>query len=142
MTVRVIPRAETIFGDLLREHPELVALDVRVAGRTPDDAALPWVRVTQLNASDVGGVEHLIDYLVQFDCYAGGNAMKVQNGQAEAWEVAEIARAVLHAAQGETLGGAVIAGISFQEMLRLPDPDFEKTRERVVLTASIHAHAA
>jgi hypothetical protein len=27
-------------------------------------------------------------------------------------------------------------------MIRLPDTDFEKTRERVVLTAAIHAHAA
>jgi hypothetical protein len=43
VTVTLLPDAEAILGGLLRNHADIVALDARVAGRTPSDAALPWV---------------------------------------------------------------------------------------------------
>ena len=140
MSVTLLPDAEALLGDLLRNHPDIQALDARVAGRTPNDAALPWVRVTQLDASDVGGVEHLIDYLVQFDCYAGSEAMKAHVGQSEASDLARTVRAVLKGAQGTVQAGTAVAHVGFTGMARIPDTDFEPARERFVLTASIHAH--
>jgi hypothetical protein len=98
------------------------------------------VRVTQLDGADVSNVEHLIDYLVQFDCYAGKDAMDDHVGQAEASLLARTVRAVLKAAKGQTIGGAVISSVRFQGMPRIPDPDFEPARERYVLTATIHMH--
>jgi hypothetical protein len=103
---------------------------------------LPWVRVTQLDGTDIGGLEHLIDYLVQLDCYAGKDAMDDHVGQAEASLLARTVRAVLKAAKGQTIGDAVITNVGFQGMPRIPDPDFEPARERYVLTATIHLHAA
>jgi hypothetical protein len=142
MSLQVVPDVEAVIGDYLRGHADIQALDARIAGRTPSSQRLPWVRVTQLDGTDVSGVEHLIDFLVQFDCYAGKDAMDDHVGQAEASLLARTVRAVLKAAKGHTLGGAVITNVRFQGMPRIPDPDFEPARERFVLTAEIHLHAA
>lgn len=142
MTERIIPDAEAIIGDYLRGHADLQALDARVAPRTPSSQTLPWVRVTQLDGRDVTDVEHLIDHLMQFDCYAGKDAMDDHAGQAEASLLARTVRAVLKAAKGQTLDGAVVTSVSFQGMPRIPDPDFEPARERFILIATIHLHPA
>lgn len=145
MTLVTIPDAEAVIGSYLREHPDIAALNARVAGTLPgaqSEQVAPWVRLTQLAATDVGGVERLIDYLVQFDCYAGATATRDYVGQAAASTLARTVRAVLKAVQGETYGGVVITSVGFQSMVRLPDTDFEPARERFVLTAAIHCHAA
>lgn len=140
--LQVIPDAEAILGDYLRDHADIQALDARVAGRTPSSQTLPWVRVTQLDATDVTDVEHLLDHLLQFECYAGKDAMDNFVGQAEASLLGRTVRAVLRSAKGQTLGDAVVTHVSFQGMPRIPDPDFEPARERFILTATIHMHPA
>lgn len=143
MTVPTIIDSEKVIGAYLRDHPYLTALDARVAPRTPSSQVKPWVRVTQLDATDVGGVERLIDYLIQFDCYAGKAAMDEFGGQAEASLLARSVRAALKDARGQILDEeAVVTSVRFEGMPRIPDADFEPARERYVLTAAIHMHSA
>lgn len=146
MTLTLIPDAEMIVGAHLREHTAIAALNARVAGSVPSDTKLPWVRVTQLDGSTAPGSrpDHLIDYLIQFDCYAGGTAMTEHRGQLQASVLARTVRAVLYAAPGETIGPddarAVVTGARITGMARMPDTTYDPARERVVLTASIHMH--
>ncbi len=139
----VILDAEQLVGGWLREHEDIVALDARVAGRTPDALTRPWIRITQLAAPDEGhGLEHLVDYIVQCDCYAGADAMSDFQGQSTASALAKAARAVLRALQGTTTDGAVITRVRFSTHLRAPDATMEPAMERVVLTAELMMHPA
>lgn len=138
----MIQRAEAILTAYLNADSAITALDARVAGATPGSQSRPWVRVTQLDATDdrVSNVEHLIDYLLQFDCYAGKDATDAHVGQTEALNLAIAVRVALKAAQGTTLDDVVISSVRFTGMPRIPDTDLEPARERYVLTASIHLH--
>lgn len=139
----VILDAEQLVGDWLREHADIIALDARVAGNTPDTLTRPWIRVTQLDAPDEGaGLEHVIDYIVQCDCYAGSDAMRAFDGQATAKLLAATARAVLKATQGTTSDGAVISRVRFSSHLRAPDTTMEPAMQRVILTAELLMHPA
>jgi hypothetical protein len=148
VTVALIPDAEKLVGAYLREHAAIAALDARVAGAIPSDTKRAWVRVTQLDAARAAGSrpDYLIGYLLQFDCYAGGDAMKAHTGQSEASTLARTVRAVLDAASGETVGTggerAVITGTRFPSMIRIPDEAFEPARERFVLDTVVHMRPA
>jgi hypothetical protein len=133
----VIPYAEKILSDHLRTDADLVAMGARVVGKTPSTTAEPWVRVTQLDAQDIpsSDSEHLIDFLVQFDCYAGSDG-----GQPEANLLARTVRESLREARDATHSGAVVTRARIVGHLRLPDQDFEPARERFVLTAAVHIH--
>lgn len=143
-TLPVIPDAEALIGGWLREHDDIIALNARVAGRTPNTTSLPWIRVTQLDAPPItrSRLEHVIDYMVQLDCYAGSEAMNDHVGQREASLLARTARAVLKALEGTTADDVVIAGVRFTTHLRAPDTDMEPARERYILTAQILMHPA
>lgn len=132
----MIPNIEKIAGDYLRGHPDVAALGARVVGKPPSQTESPWVQLRQLDASDAptSRAEHLINYLLQADCYAGK-----EGGQPEAVLLARTVRAALHAMPG-VRDGVVITSARFTGMARIPDTDFESARERVVLTATIHAH--
>lgn len=139
----VILDAEQLVGGWLREHDDITALDARVGGRTPDTLTHPWVRVTQLAAPDEGhGLERLIDYIVQCDCYAGSRAMSDFQGQATASALAKAARAVLKALEGTTTDGAVVTRVRFSTHLRAPDAAMEPAMERVILTAELKMRPA
>lgn len=142
MSLSLILDAEALVGGWLREHPDLIALDVRVAGRTPSSMLKPWVRVTQLDASPITGtyVEHVMDYMLQLDCYAGKDATDAFTGQAEASIVARTVRAVLRGLEGTVSDGATIARVRFSGDVRAPDTALEPARERRVLTAEIMLH--
>lgn len=144
MTLPVILDAEALVGAWLREHDDIIALDARVAGRTPDSTTRPWIRVTQLDATPIPQAphEHVIDYMVQLDCYAGKQATDDFTGQAEASTLARTARAVLKALQGTTAGDVAVARVGFTTHLRAPDADMEPARERYVLTAELMMHPA
>lgn len=144
MTLQTIPDAEALIGAHLRDHPDLEALNARVAGHAPADGATsPWIRLTLLDAqNDAQSIpEHLIDYMLQLDCYASAGAMRDHVGQAEANRVALAARAVLHSMPQEFTGDAVITSARFVSMARIPDEGYEPARERVILTATIFLHA-
>jgi hypothetical protein len=135
----VIPDGEKITSRYLREHADVAALVDRVVGKTPDTTSTPWVRLTQLDATNAPGSrrEHLISYLLQLDCYAGADG-----GQPEAKLLARTVRAALELMPDATHDGAVCTSVRIVGDVRRPDTDFEKARERVILTAIVHLHAA
>lgn len=144
MTLQVIPDAEALVGVWLREHDDIIALDARVSGHTPNTMTLPWVRVTQLDAPPIARtrLDHAINFMVQLDCYAGAEAMNDHKGQRTASLLARTARAVLKALEGTTADGVVVGAVRFSTHMRAPDTDMEPAGERVILTAQILMHAA
>ena len=138
MAVQVIPDCEAIIIPYLYNHPDLVALDARVASQLPATFTRPWVKATQLNARNhpSSPAEHLITYSMQFDCYAGSTG-----GQAEANLLSRTVRAVLHALPQATVSGAVVSRVTFTTHMRLPDDSFEPARERYVIDAEVTLHA-
>jgi hypothetical protein len=141
VSIAVIPDCEALVGGWLREHPDIAALGARVAGSTPRSMTAPWVRVTQLAAPDVSGVEHLIDYTLQLECYAGEDAQAAHAGQAEASLLSRRVRAVLKGMEGVQADGVVVTRVVFSGDARLPDNALEPARERYVLTAEVMLHA-
>lgn len=135
----LIPDAPGIIGALLRQHPEVMALDARVAGKLPASFTKPWVKVTQLDATNVTGgqPEHLINFYLQFDCYAGSTA---DNAQAEASRLGRTIRAVLHNLTEQDIPEVVVTQVAFTGDARIPDEAFEPARERVVLDAEVRMH--
>lgn len=131
----MIPDGEKLVGAALRS----AVSPTRVVGQTPENKATPWIRLTMLDARNDSQLppDYLITYLLQCDCYAGKDG-----GQPEANTVGRAARAALHALRGTTLGGsAVVSGVEFSNMARIPDIDgFEPARERVVLDALVTLH--
>lgn len=138
----MIPDIEKVVGAYLREHDDIVALSAEVTGQTPRDTTGAWVRLTLLAAPDASsGVEHLIGFLIQLDCYSSHAGLD-GSPQKEASVLGRTVRAALKALQGTTQDGVVVTGVQFPGMLRLPDEqDFEPARERIVLTATVWAHA-
>jgi hypothetical protein len=134
----VIPDAEKIVGRYLREHPDLVALGARVVSKTPDNVATGWVRVSQLDDPAVGGrrSDHLIEFMLQLDCYAGATG-----GQPEASLLNRTVRQALTDMPGEHYR-AVVTGVQHLSAPRLPDSDFEPARERYARTVLVWMHPA
>lgn len=135
---RLIPDAEKIVSRYLRVHPDVSTLGARIVGKSPDRRDTPWVRITQLDASNEprSRVEHLISFLLQFDCYAGRDG-----GQPEASMLARTVRAALHAMPDARHEEAVVTQVTFTSMIRNPDLDIEPARERVILGAIVRIHA-
>lgn len=134
----MIPYAEKVVSDFLRTHAAVVALGARVVSKPPEDTGTPWVRVTKIDAlnSRRSTPEHLIDFLLQFDCYASDD-----NGAPEASLLGRTVRAALHDdLPRASLTGAVVTSVRITGDTRVPDTAFERARERVVLTAEIHIH--
>lgn len=131
----MIPYAEKIVSDYLREHPAIEALQARVVGKTPGTTALPWVRVTQLDAAASGGhrSDHLIEFYFQLDCYAGADKSGNSEGQPGANTLARTVREAL-IAMPDADHEAVVNGVDIRSMARIPDTDLEPARERFVLT--------
>lgn len=138
-TLATIPDAPAIVGSQLRAHPDVVALDARVAGQLPKSFTKPWVKITQLDATNVTGgrPEHLINFYLQLDCYAGGTA---DNAQEQASVLGRTIRAVLHDLTERDIDGVVVTQVAFTGDARIPDEAFEPARERVVLDAEVRIH--
>lgn len=131
---------EKLTSKYLRADPDIIAIGTRIRAVTPaaqsGGTAEPWTRLTMLDAQSAtrSRADHLIDYMVQADVYAGSTG-----GQPEALTHARTVREVLHRMPGLHPDG-VVTSVRFTGMIRLPDGDFEPARERVVITAEIIAH--
>jgi hypothetical protein len=138
-SLAIIPDAPAIVSGVLRNHPDVMALDARVAGKLPASFTKPWVRVTQLDATNVtgGAPEHLINFYLQFDCYAGSDT---DQAQSEASRLGRTIRAVLHSLPDQSLSGVVVTHVAFASDARIPDEAFTPARERVVLDAEVRMH--
>src|SRR4051794_1524364 len=130
---------EKIIGDYLLGDPGLSGIDARVSSVLPTNFTKPWVRVTQLDAINRTGtsVEHLIEYALQFDCYAGSSAT---NGRDQASALSRIVRSALKLAEGNQVGDVTISSVDVTSHLRLPDQSFDPWRERYVLDVGVYAH--
>lgn len=144
----MIPDAEKVVSRYLREHTAIIALQARVVGKTPKDTVLPWVRVTELDAPQDSDsqADHLVGFYLQLDCYAGADrdagGERATSGQPEAKLLARTVRAALQDITAAAHADCVITGVHVNGASRIPDPDLEPARERVILTTTIHAHTA
>jgi hypothetical protein len=112
------------------------ATGARVVTRTPTDKTAGWVRITQLDGQG-SYPDHLVDFLVQADCYGTAGTA----GQAEASLLARQVREALADLPG-VHGDAVVTGTRITGHARIPDTDgFEPARERYIVSASIFAHS-
>lgn len=142
MAVTVIPDAEALIGAWLREHDDIIDLDARVAGRTPNSTTMPWIRVTQLDAPPIARArqDHHIDYMIQLDCYAGATSTAAHTAQAEASTLGRTARAVLKALEGTVTDGVAVNRVRVTTHIRDPDTALEPARERVIIVADVLMH--
>lgn len=135
----MIPYAEKLVSDFLRSHASVVALGARVVSKTPPATEEPWVRVTRLDAlnEERSRPEHLIDFMLQFDCYASAD-----NGSPEASLLGRTVRAALHDdLPGTSVADAVVTAVRIAGDSRQPDTTFTPARERIALTAIVWAHS-
>lgn len=138
-----LPDVEALVGGWLTADPDFAALDARVAARTPDSMTRPWIRVTLLAQTDdlASGLDYLVDFTLQLDCYAGATAQAAFTGRQEAWRLAATARSVLKGRQGTQADGVAVTRVAFTGHARAPDAMFEPARERYILTAEVMLHA-
>jgi len=141
----VIPDGEHIVYEYeyLRDHDSVSALGARIVGMSPKDPdSTPWVGITQLAAPNQTGahVDHLIGFLLQFDCYAS-RAGTGGSQWAEAKLLARTVRAALMDMPEAEVADVVVASCRIVGDIRRPDTDLEPARERVILTAPIGMHS-
>jgi hypothetical protein len=135
----MIPDAEAIVGAYLRAYADIKSLGARVVGATPKKKDTAWVQVTQIDypAVDDHRAEYLLEWIGQFDCYAGKDG-----GQREASLLTRTVRQALSVMATETVDGAVFSGVRCLSSPRILDTDLEPARERYALTAAIYLHPA
>jgi hypothetical protein len=135
----MIPDVEAIASSYLRQHAAVKALGAKVVGETPSDKSKPWVRVTQLDdpAVEDHHSDYLIDWMGQFDCYAGATG-----GQSEASLLTRTVRQALKEMADVNLEGIVVSRTRFLSCPRLLDTDIEPARQRFALTATLTLHAS
>lgn len=134
------PDVEQLVGDWLRASLGIMAIvGTRVVGRTPQDTTEPWVRVSLLDDRPAGNSRglHLINALVQIDCYAG--ATERGYAQEDAFDLARLVRGRLNDMPG-THGADVVTTVREPGIARMPDTDLAPARERYVVTATVYAH--
>lgn len=139
MSVALLPNIEATVGRYLRDHEAVQAIvGTRVGGKTPATTDKPWVSVILIDPRNAGAssqFEHLVEHMVQLDCYAGE-----QGGQAEASLLARTVRAAMVAIPDVDHDNVVVSVVTFSGMPRVPDTNFKPTRERYALTAHVYAH--
>lgn len=127
----MIPNGEKVVADHVRD-----ATGYRVVSKTPDTIVDPWIRYTQLDARQIRRPDHLVEFYIQFDCYAGKDG-----GQPEATAIGRELRAALQELPGTSDDEVVVSEVRINGDARIPDLDFEGARERKVLTALIYMHS-
>lgn len=139
----LIPDVPKIVGKYLREHADVAAVVDRVVAKPPDDTGPPWVQYVEFSAPQdpVSPVDHLVASHLQLDCYAS-----VAGGYREARDIALTVREALTTINKAAHDGAVVTQGRIDDMSHVPDPDLlddkGKDRQRVILTATVRAHAA
>lgn len=128
MALTLIPDIERVASDYLRTHADIVALSTRIVGKTPDSKTTSWVRVTELDSPQVNHPDHLVEFMVQCDCYAGATG-----GQPEVKTLARTVRAVM--------GTLPNAGVTALGGPRGLDTDLEPARDNKVEVFLVYAHA-
>jgi hypothetical protein len=130
-----IPNGEAIISAYLRNQT-----GERIVSRTPSDTSTSFVRLTQLDAANeaISTPEHLINYMLQLDCYAGDSE---QGGHKEASDLATTIRAALDQMPRVGVKGATVTSVRFTGHARMPDTEFEPARERFIIDSIVILHA-
>jgi hypothetical protein len=134
----LIPDGKRLVADYLRSHSSITALSARVVGKSPEDRSTPWIRVTQIDAQNAAGSlpEHLISYLLQFDCFVAPT-----EGHPQARTLAHTVRAIFSPPNTPLMaGGATVSGVRFVNEAELTDSNTEPATEYVALTAEAFIH--
>lgn len=141
----MLPDIEAAVIGALGAHAALVRLGVRVVGRTPETTDEPWVLVRMLDARAVARAEHLTNFMLQLDCYAG-KWTDQDEAMGQARDVMAQTGSALGELEGATLPdvqpdqSVVVNGVRIVGRRHLPDGEFEPSRERYVLTVEVYAH--
>lgn len=112
------------------------SVDAEINGQLPAKTTGQWITLRQLDARAVGDhrSDHVVDYLLQCDIYAPD--------QPSVWTLALATRAALKNMPEASHDDAVVTGVIFAGMARIPDTDFKPVKERVSLTVNVTAHPA
>lgn len=140
MTTIVIPDMERVASEHLRNDPDVADyVGRRVVAKTPGTQGEPWVRVQQLSANNDTNLvpDYVITFLLDFDCYAGG-----EGGHPEASGLGRATRAALMAMRGVQDDGTVVTAVRMTGHARVPDESLEPARERMIVSAAITAHGS
>jgi hypothetical protein len=143
VTLTPIVDAKKIVSDYLREHADLVSFPSRVLGNPPSKTDTPWVRVTQMDATDQGSVQidRLMMFWLQCDCYASKPPGQEGGGMPEARRLGNTVRATLKSMERQTLDGAVISFVGVRGPKEIPDTSFEEARARTIVEADVYLRA-
>jgi Protein of unknown function (DUF3168) len=134
MTLTLLPNAEALVSEFLRDQAEVVALvSDRVYTALPFGVEFPAVRVVQYD-TEFGTHQPLwvAAPLLQIDCWGGTKA--------QAWTLAATCMAALseRIEGGHTHG--VVSGVRFSSWTDMPDTDYEPARPRFFFTAQLTVH--
>jgi hypothetical protein len=134
----MIPDAEGIVVGYLNGDATVTALGARAGTAAPREFTDARVLVRLLDAADRSfGMEHLINHLFDFHCYASS----VRDGASiESSLLARTVRAALVALRDTTRDDVTITDVRIVGSTRRPDTDFDPARERVILSAEIDLH--
>lgn len=108
----------------------------RLVVSTPKDISTPWVRVVKLDALSTDPADHLTDFLLQLDAYAGESG-----GHPEAVRLGRAVRAALGNMPG-VHDGAVVTGVQIRGDNESPDTDLKPPRDHVRLTVQVWAYTS
>jgi hypothetical protein len=130
---------ERIISAYLRDHPLLAQWADRIVPRTPSSTASAWLRVQLIDGRQAprSRALHLINTLVQIDCYAGEGA----GGQGDANGMAVAVVEALNAMPGASTPGAFVSSAR-SSWRRLPDTTFTPARERYIVETQLVLHPA
>lgn len=130
---------EQLVVDYLSSVTAVTALTDRIGTKTPPTIDDPWIRVQTLDDAQRAGSTalHVIDGLVQIDCYAGSTRA---GAKAEASTLALTVREAIAAMPAATGLLGVVTSARVPSLRPLPDPDFDPARDRYILTAEFVAH--
>jgi len=141
MALLLIPDMEDVVGDYLRNLDEITDIGAKVVGLPLGDARQPWVLVSVLDSPRRGPIDHLIEFFMQFSCYAGKDATVAHGGQAQVNSLARTVRAALNELPETDLSDVVVSGVEVSFGPRLEDDTVEPARQHLPVEATIWAHA-
>lgn len=138
MSITVLPNVEAIVSRFLREHDAINDLvGQRVAGSTPRETPEGWIRITQIAGSQLSKALYFGAVHLQVECYGSNDRNEAQS---EASLLARTALGVLETMPAETVAGAVVTAVRFGDVMRIPDTELEKPRERYIFDTWVWAH--
>jgi hypothetical protein len=141
-TLTLLPDCKLLAIDRLRAHDDIIALDANVAPRTPARMSKPWVRVTQIAAPDYerAQIGHLTNFTMQFDCYAGDDAMNDYRGAEVASLLGRTVRAVVESWRSTTADDVATSSVHIVTDMDGLDTTVEPAHERRIIVADIRMH--